>query len=153
MRMAVAVAVLALGPSLAMAQYQTRAGVAPQTSSDKQQASLPPRYEFAVRYWSGVGGAFAGIIAGLGFSFLAPTDGEFDFLGNALLGGIVGSAAFAAMPKRGAKCPYAGRMLAAVPFAIVTGVVGIVAGGGNEGILVTFPLGTALGAATGASIC
>jgi hypothetical protein len=90
---------------------------------------------------------------GVGFSELVPGDDEFDILGNALLGGLLGSAAFAALPKRGAKCRYAGRMLVAVPLAIVTGIVGVVASGGNEGVLLTFPLGAALGAATGASIC
>jgi hypothetical protein len=104
-----------------------------------------------------VGGVFAG--AYLGVALLGTDCGGCDDpgLGQALVGAtvgsVVGAAAVSAIPALGSPCRYGARFGRALIGSTIGALLGGIASGGSELILVTYPLGTGVGAAVGANSC
>ena len=104
----------------------------------------------------GFGGAFAG--GAIGAATASGCRGEYCGLGNVLAGAAIGSVAVAtllsAAPSQGSRCTVEGRQLRAlggsITGALAGGVVGLI---GGPLTILTYIVGSGIGAAVGASIC
>ncbi len=103
-----------------------------------------------------VAGAFIGAVAGqavLGRDCSCDDPGLAEALEGGLVGAVVAGAAMSALPRAGSHCGYLNRLWRAAIGSTLGAGVGIVVSGGSGLILASFPLGTGLGGALGASTC
>ena len=108
----------------------------------------------------GILGGFAGAFAGgaIGLATAAGCQGEYCGFGNVLAGAAIGSVAvgtlLAAAPSQGSKCTVEGRQLRAlggsVSGALVGGAIGLL---GGAATILTYIVGSGVGAGLGAAIC
>ena len=120
-----------------------------------QDPPTPARGEFVVRLVSASIGSFVGLygaamtwaIVGCGGDSGCGTSGA------AIIGVLAGSSLLGALPERGSKCGFRGRLLLALPLATVGALAGAMAPSESDDVVFTIPVGAAIGATLGASIC
>lgn len=109
----------------------------------------------------GTAGAAGGLVAGayLGVAIFGRDCGGCDDPGlgqavtGATVGSVLGAAALSAIPALGSHCRYAGRFGRALLGSSLGALLGVVASGGTELVIVTFPLGVGAGAGLASNTC